>query len=100
MAVIAMTCMAFLAHTVLTTCLVEPFVFADNWSFVAESLQSLQTGCQGLVKLWNSFKLQLSPDKSWVSSTVRTWRKKLRRVSYERVPVPVLWHAKDLGVEC
>ena len=41
MVVIAMTCMAFLAHTVLTTCLAEPVVFADNWSFVANSLQSL-----------------------------------------------------------
>ena len=100
MAVVAMTCLAYLAHTVLTGCHVEPFVFADNWSFAADSLQAFHDGYRGLVSFCDAFRLQLSPEKSWVWATACAWRKKLRLVTYKGVSVPVLWHAKDLGVDC
>ena len=99
MSVIAMTCMALLAHSVLSSKGASPFIFADNWSFASHTLEAGQAAFTALCDVCDAFQLELSPEKSWVWATSSKLRKQLRQVAYRGVPIPLVWHAKDLGVD-
>ena len=99
MSVIAMTCMAYLAHEVLSKDGTCAFVFADNWSFASNTLHACKAAYQALGRLCDAFLLELSPEKSWVWATTRKFRRQLQRVLYNGVRIPLAWHAKDLGVD-
>ena len=99
MSVIAMTCMALLAHSVLSSTGASPFIFADTWSFASHTLEASQAAFAALCDVCDAFQLELSPEKSWVWATSSKLRKQLRKVVYRGVSIPLVWHAKDLGVD-
>ena len=97
LSVIALTCMAYLAHEVLSTdgtCL--SFLLITGHLCI-QTIEGCKLAYQSLGRLRNAFKLQLSPD--WVWATAPEFRKRLQHVSYDGVRVPLMWHAKDLGVD-
>ena len=98
LSVIVMTCVAYLAHEVLSADSTCPFIFADNWSFASQTIDGCKLAYQPLGRLCNAFRLQLSPEKSWVWATTSELRKRLQHVSYDGVRVPLMWRAKDLGM--
>ena len=76
-----------------------PFIFADNWSFASQTIAGCKLAYQSLGSLCNAFKLQVSPAKTWVWATAPEFRKRLQHVSCDGVRVPLMWRAKDLGVD-
>ena len=90
LSVMVMTCMAYLAHEVLSTDGTSPFIFADNWSFASNTANACKSAYQKLGQLCDAFRLQLSPEKSWVWATTPQLRKQLQRVFYDGVRVPLV----------
>ena len=99
MSVIAMTCVDYFAHEVLSENGTCALVFADNLSFASKALHACKAAYQVLGRLCDSFLLELSPEKSWVWATTHKFRRQLRRVLCNGVRVPLAWHAKDSGVD-
>ncbi|CAE7544167.1 unnamed protein product, partial [Symbiodinium natans] len=90
LSVIVMTCVAYLAHEVLSTDGTCPFVFADNWSFASKTFDDCKAAFDILCRLCDAFKLRLAPEKSWVWATTPDLRKRLQNVSYGGVRIPLM----------
>jgi len=82
---------------------VEPdasnIMFADNWAIFHHAADGLRNALQATVQFVDALKTQLSPSKSWLWATCNKLRNNLQNTYVHDVLVPVVLHAKDLGVD-
>ena len=74
-------------------------MFADNWAIFHHNAEGLKRALQATVQFVDSLKMQLSPCKSWLWATCNKLRQSLKNISVHDIPIPVVLHAKDLGVD-
>jgi len=73
--------------------------FADNWSLFANDPIQLQQGFEVLKKIVSDLSMKIAPSKSWSWATDSDSRKILRALCVDNQCVPVVFEAKDLGVQ-
>ena len=100
-AIPSMLSLGILAFRVLQTEAVECecAFFADNWSLYASDSSLLTKGFEALKTVISDLSMKIAPSKSWSWATDSHTRKQLESLCVENQPIPVLSHAKDLGVQ-
>ena len=73
--------------------------FADNWSLFANDPHQLIQGFEVLLKIVSDLSMKIAPTKSWCWATDSESRKALRTLSVDNQMIPVVYEAKDLGVQ-
>ena len=96
MLVVAMLCESVVHHV---TPSIYTVMFADNWSFMDPSPENIKLALKQVIALLDSFKMQISPQKSWGWALSTVQRKKLGNLDVNGTPIPVVLHATDLGVD-
>ena len=96
MLVVAMLCESAVRQTSPN---IYTVMFADNWSFMDKSPENIKEALSRVVALLDSFKMQISPHKSWSWALSTSQRKALATLEVKGNPIPVVLHATDLGVD-
>ena len=73
--------------------------FADNWSLFANDPHQLIQGFEVLQKIVSDLSMKIAPTKSWCWATDSESRKALRALSVDNKMIPMVFEAKDLGVQ-
>ena len=78
---------------------VDAIFYVDNWSFIANDVESLVAASHSMIDFVRDMKLVVSYQKSWVWATSKALRKQLRSTQFGGCTVPLQYHAKDLGCD-
>ena len=73
--------------------------FADNWSLFANDAGHLTHGFEVLKQIVTNLSMKIAPAKSWSWATDADARKTLQLLCVDDLKVPVVFEAKDLGVQ-
>ena len=73
--------------------------FADNRSFICNSVQDIKMAIQYLYNFVQEWKMNISPTKSWTWSNKIGVRMKLKSIKINGCPIEVKTHAIDLGCD-
>ena len=100
-AIPSMLCLGILAFRVLQTeaPLCDCAFFADNWSLFADDPNKLAQGFEVLKQIVSDLSMKIAPTKSWSWATGSSARKSLSTLRVDDKQVPVVFEAKDLGVQ-
>ena len=101
---VAVSCMLALGiwcNSVIQACESEAqsIMFADNWAVITTSIQQLQTIINQIIDFLDALKMEMSPQKSWLWATDSSDRKLLKEIHANGQTIPIVHHAKDLGVD-
>ena len=82
MAVIAITCFAFIAHeTLMRPCSsIEPALFVDNWAFATTSWRDFHLAFAAMTDFADAMQVTFAPNKCWTWGTKQEGRAKLKSV--------------------
>eukprot|EP00435_Cladocopium_sp_Y103_P007976 s1192_g2.t1 len=75
------------------------FAYADNWAVVTSTLNNLQTGLTTLAQTVNSWRMQISADKSWVWATHTQLRSQLGLLQLNGQSIPIKLVSEELGCD-
>ena len=73
--------------------------YADNWAMLFAAIQHVGQGVTIMDEFCNTLKLQISVPKSWLWSNQSQNDEELQGLRLQGFLIPVLTHAKDLGVD-
>lgn len=78
---------------------IDATFYVDNWSFIAEDVESLVAASQTMIDFVRDMQLVISYQKSWVWATSKALRKQLKSTLFGGCTVPLQYHATDLGCD-
>lgn len=73
--------------------------YADNWAFLANSIQDLRTGLDAMEKTVTAWKMQISTDKSWAWATHARQRSELATLCLNGRNIPIKLVSEELGCD-
>ena len=78
---------------------VLPIFFADNWSVIAQDLDNTMCAVRAIFDFVETWKMEISHNKSWLWSTKPSIRQKLKKTKIKGACIPVRNSAVDLGCD-